>query len=188
MFFYTPAYIYLESNDLKTFKKIDTPSNISNFVKINPPEFLLESFEILEAFKKDPANYILKVKKYELNISNIIEDIKSRLSNYSDIIQLDKIKITTESIYLDSEEAALKQPLHIFIKTNWKYLEIIGKDPIEFKITIQKLKYTNRIFFDSFRKVCKSDPMLHKMFLEIANIYLDETKHKMISFIHTYLN
>jgi hypothetical protein len=187
-----PNQTYLINNINLTEMEVEDESAI-NWKRITP-EYLLGTL----GFKHDipytiqniftyEHTVVFKVSVYVLNMDLVKETISNKLRNFY-MVNLSDINVSESYYkYLINEEEVKTVSIIANLVINDKMFRILGKSVLSLRLSLDKLNDTASIFFDSFRVVCRSEPVLWAMFIDCIDIHKVDTRKNIQSIINISL-
>jgi hypothetical protein len=177
---------YINLNELD----IEDDSAI-NWKRITP-EYLLGTlgfkhdipYKIQDIFIYE-GTVVFKVSVYVLNMDLVKETISVKLRNFY-MLSLSSINVSKSYYkYLINEEEIKTVSIFANVVINDKMFRILGKSVLSLRLSLDKLNDTVSIFFDSFRTVCRSEPVLWAMFIDCIDLCKTDTRKNIQSIINT---
>ncbi len=177
--FSTEKYYRVSSKELEEVYKVQ--HNLDNNYEVL--DFYINTSnttpEQLSTKQYQNLTVIFMVRYYFLDVKQIISNIQEQFSKYSDVINTSNITIFNSNNRFVNPEVTKNYSFRVNVTLNWKLLEILGKNVISFDTSINRLQSTTKYFFEAFRTICRSEPILNDMFLEIVRQFQEETRNNI---------
>jgi hypothetical protein len=176
---------YINLNELD----IEDDSAI-NWKRITP-EYLLGTlgfkhdipYKIQDIFMYEHT-IVFKVSVYVLNMDLVKEKIATRIRSFY-MVNLSDINVSGSYYkYFINEEEIKSALIMANVVINDKMFQIFGKSVLTLRLSLDKLNDTASIFFDSFRTVCRSEPVLWDMFIDCIQFHKVDTRKNIQSIIN----
>jgi hypothetical protein len=130
---------------------------------------------------------VFKVSVYVMNMDLVKEKIATKIRSFY-MVTLSDINVSGSYYKYFSNEEEIKSALIMAnLVINDKMFRILGKNVLTLRLSLDKLNDTASIFFDSFRTVCRSEPVLWAMFIDCIDIHKVDTRKNIQSIINIYI-
>ena len=179
---------FINNFNLKELE-VDDASMI-NWKRITP-EYLLDGlgfkhdipYKIHNIFMYEHT-IVFKVSVYVLNMDLVKETVSNNLRNFY-MVNLSNINVALSYYkYFNSEEDIKGATITTSVIIDNTLFKILGKDVLTFRLYLDKLNDTVSIFFDTFRAVCKSEPVLWDMFIDCIDRHKINAKKDIQSIVN----
>ena len=199
---------YLQSNPLSTYNPPNTKNNtyfinhinlieiqVSDESKINwsniTSQYLLDVLGIKHDIPYNIVNIymnadtiVFEVTTYVINLGLFEAKVTDSLKQFHMITVKDTNLAMPYYKYFYSEDDVKSSTIVVNVIINNKMFKLLGKNILSIRLSLIKLDDIVDIFFDSFRTVCKSEPVLWDMFIDCIDRYKIDCKKDIQSIIN----
>jgi hypothetical protein len=128
--------------------------------------------------------FVFKVSVYVLNIDLVKETIANNLRGFY-MVNLSDINVSGSYYkYFINEEEIKSAFIMANVIIDNKMFRILGKSVLPLRLSLDKLNDTVNIFFDTFRAVCKSEPVLWDIFIDCIDTHKINARKDIQSIIN----
>jgi hypothetical protein len=182
---------FINNINLKEIE-VDDESRM-NWKRITP-EYLLGTlgfkhdipYRMVDMFMYEDT-IVFKVSVYVINVDLVKEKIATKIRTLY-MVNLSDINVSSSYYkYFINEDDVKGGLIMANIVINDKMFRILGKSLLTLRLSLDKINDTSSIFFDSFRTVCKSEPVLWDMFIDCIEFHKVDTRKNIQSIINISL-
>ena len=158
-----------------------TPEYLSTLGFKNDIPYMIDNIFMYE------HTIVFKVSVYVLNIDLVKETISDKLRNFY-MVSLTHINVSESYYkYFINEDEIKSATIIANLEINDKMFAVLGKSVLSLRLSLDKLNDTVSIFFNAFRVVCKSEPVLWDMFIDCIDVHKVNTRKSIQSIINISL-